>query len=301
MHNIKNYTDGFWHRQVSVEPICLYRLGVGVFLCGSTVEWLKHTKELFSNQGLHIGIFQQWAPPPAVTFLVCLTLVIAGLFVAIGFWTRFSIITSWILFTYLNGIDAINEKAVSTVVQVVLLFLLLIDTSARYSVDDLLRQRRGHNRYPAEACVFPQRLLQIYFAQTYFFCGLVKALNPQWVYGQALFYILQGRWATDWGFWLAVTIPPIVIQIASLVIIMFELLAGFLIFVPRARNWIIMLGVLFQLMAYITLNVEYLSYHFIWALIILYPEPEAVVQKVNKIRSFLLNMKSKYFLTAKPI
>lgn len=283
----------FWHVRIPVESLCLYRLGVGVFLCAEAIGWLPFTRELFSNQGFHIGLFDRFAPDPFWAFVLCGFLVISAGMVALGFKTTLAMATSLALLVFLNGIDNINEKALHTVIEVVLLFLLLAPCGTRYSLDDVFRRKHGLPALNGYTCAFPLRLLQIYFAQTYFFCGVVKMLNPRWVQGLELAPILRGRWATEDGVWFSAA-PDIVIQAAALGVILYELFVGFLLFVPWTRNWARAAGIMFHVIIQMCLNVEYLGYHFVWALIVLFGDPEAVRQRAASIRRGVLKAAKQY-------
>ncbi len=283
----------FWHKQIPVDSLCLYRLGVGVFLCFEACGWLPFTRELFSNQGFHIGVFERLAPTPFWALALCWLLVVFAAMVAAGFRTHLAIFSSLILLVFLNGIDTINEKAVHTVLEIALLFLLLCPCGARYSLDDILRQKKRIQRLSRHTCAFPLRLLQIYFAQTYFFFGLVKRLNGRWVHGLELAPILRGRWASDAGVWVSGA-PDIFIQAASLATILYELFAGFLLFVPWARDGVRSFGILFHLIIQVTLNVEYLGAHFIWALMILFGDPEIISRQAVSFRRVALKFVKQY-------
>jgi len=283
--------QSFWHRTVPVETLCIYRIGVGVIIADDVLNWLPYSRELFSSEGFHIGHWSNLAPPPILAFLLCGLLFIFCCMIALGVYTKSIILLTWFLLAYLIGIDSIYEKAVFTIHLVVLAFLLLSDCSAKFSLDRFLSKRHRPPEDKSTTCIFAQRLLQVYFAQTYFFCALVKMMNPQWVYQQALLLILQGRWSNDWGVWFTGWLPPLFIRGVCLGVFLFEILAPFLLFVAGARRWMIALGVVFHLANHLLLNIETLSFHFVWALLILYPESGHVAKTVREMRRSLMERK----------
>ena len=272
----------FWHGPVLLDSLCLYRAGFGLLLCGEAVTWLPHTTELFSADGFHLGILARFAPPPPVAFLLCLLLVLAAAAVGIGWHTRAALATTLGLWSFLYGIDQINEKAIHSVAIVVVTILLFSACAARYSLDDWLRRRRGLPRCPDHACAFPLRLLQLEFAQVYFFAWISKIASPGWVDGTVLTRALASGWATSLGVWVSGWLPGLAAGLGGLLVITYEVLAPFLLFVPRARPWVLGAGVIFHGGIQATLSVEFFGLHFLLALLLLYPDPAVIADLVGR-------------------
>src|SRR5262245_14265782 len=272
---MKARADGFWHGPVPADALCLYRAGFGVLLCWETLTWLPHTTELFSSAGFHLGPYPGLAPPPAIAAALCVVLLVASGLVVVGWRTRIALATTFAIRLFLYEVDRINEKSVDSIVLVVLAVLLLSDCNARWSLDDRRRAARG-TRQPALVCAFPQRLLQLEFAQVYFFAGLTKMVSPDWVNGTVLAQLLASRWATELGVRLSGAVPDAAIRAAAIGTILYELLAGFLLFVPWARPAVIAAGVVLHASIQATLQVGVLGPHFVWALLVLFPDPHTV-------------------------
>jgi hypothetical protein len=262
----------FWHGPVPVDSVCVYRTGFGLLLCVEVLGWLPHATELFSNDGFHLGPLAHLAPPPPIAAALCIALAATSACVSLGLYTRAATVATLILWLFLYGIDHINEKAISTIVAVVLLILCWAPCGARYALDS----RRRKSPAPEVMCALPLRLLQLQFAQVYFFSGIAKLNNHAWVNGTVPAQVLTGRWATELGVWLSGHLPTLAGRIAGLGTILYELLAGWLLFVPWARPWVIAAGVLFHLGIQATLQIGTLGAHFVWALLVLFPDPETV-------------------------
>jgi hypothetical protein len=269
---------------VSVDALCLYRAGFGALVCMETLTWLPHARELFSSEGFHLGPFAPFAPPPLLAVLLCGLLVAASALAALGCWTRWALAATFGLRFFLYGVDQVNEKAVYTIVLVVSALLIFSSCGARYSFDDWWRHHRGRRREPATGCAFVQRLLQLQFAQIYCFAGLWKLSHADWTNGAVFARSLSSRWATDLGLWLSGWLPPIGARLGALTTILFELTAGFLLFVPRARRGMILLGLAFHLGIQATLQVGFLGPHFILALVLLFPDPDVVAATLVRLR-----------------
>ena len=272
----------FWHRQVSVDSLCLYRVGFGAMLCVEAISWLPHATELFSNQGFHLGPWARWAPAPAMAFLLNLVLVVATALVAVGRWTKPALAVAIVIWQFFCLVDGLMVYSIHMVAVMVMGILLLAPCDWRYSLEDWLRQRRGLPRRPATACGFALRLLQLEFAQVYFFTGLTKLSNPAWPTGEVFFQCLQSRWANPIGVWVSGWVPDLALRLIGIGTIMYELLGPFLLFSPRLRQWVIAYGVLFHLGIEATTSIGSLGRHFLWALLLLYPDPQTVANLASR-------------------
>lgn len=281
----------YLHRQAPVDSLALYRILIATLICLEAAGWLPYARELFSNQGFHIPN-ATWmpAPTPIAAYALCLMLVIAAFSMAIGFMTRYAIAVTWLIWIYFYSLDSINEKAAQTIAIIALAVLFFSACGNRLSLDNFLRRKRGLPELPGQASVFPQRLLQFEFAQIYFFSGVSKLMNPDWVNGNAFYYILNGRWATGVGIFVSSMHPNIIARAAGLGTILFELFIGVLLFIPPIRPVAIAAGVVFHSGIQMTLWVGTLGFHFISALISLFPQPETVEKRIRDVRGFLKRM-----------
>jgi uncharacterized membrane protein YphA (DoxX/SURF4 family) len=277
----------FLHREAPVHGICLYRLLVGTLVFLESASWLPYTRELFSNQGFHVANLD-WmpAPPPALAFLLCLAMTLAGLCVALGLFTRPAIAVTLALWSYFYSLDSINEKAAQTIVIIVLTILFFSRCGDRLSLDDARAARRG-KRAKGTSSIFFQRLLQVEFAQIYFFSGVAKMTNPEWVSGTTFYWILNGRWATPLGTFLSAQDLNIVARAGGLGTILFELFMGFLLLTPFTRPVAIAMGLGFHVGIQLTLWIGTLGCHFISALLAVMPEPETIQARTEQLSAFL--------------
>ncbi len=268
-----------FHRNVPADSLCLYRAFLGGVLTAEALSWLPHTTELFSNVGYHIpNVIGTPAPPPWLALFLGLSLMISALGVAVGFLTRASIALTLVLWSYIYCLDSLNEKTAQTITIIALVILFFTPCGARYSVDDFLRRRRGQQRESAELSVFTQRLLQIEFAQIYFFSGIAKMMNPEWVSGAVFYRVLNGRLATPIGVAISSLDSDLLSRAGGLGTILFELSQGFLLFLPLTRAFAIVNGLFFHAGIQSTLYIGTLGAHFILALLLLFPEPESVAR-----------------------
>lgn len=278
----KLLNNNFWFGQIPVEIVCLYRTGFGLLLCAEAITWLPHTTELFSNEGFHIGPWSTLAPPAWLALGLCLFLVAASFALAIGFKTRTSLAITLAIWNCFFLIDHINEKAWHSIAIVNLIILFFCSSNARLSLDDFLRRKKGQVRLPATIVAWPFRLLQIQIVQVYFFSGLVKLYSNDWANGTTLKQIFASRWATDFGVWVTGWMPDAGFYLMSASLIIYEIFAGILLFIPGLRQYAVIFGVTFHVLSLMTLYVGYLALHYIWALIILFIEPSKLLNALHK-------------------
>lgn len=276
----------FWLGAVDPLPLALYRAGLGLLLCVEGLQRLPYAAELFSNVGFHRSRFAVPVPSPQGAFALALASSLAAAAMALGWRTRASTLAALALWGWLYAIDQIGEKALHSMALVALAMLALADAGAALSLD----ARRGSAKTAVWAT--PLRLLQLQFAQVYFFAGVVKLRAPGWLDGAVLARAMSSRWSTDVGLWAARVVPDGTWQGLACATVAYELLAPFLLFVPHARRWVIAAGLALHLGIEATLGVGWLGWHFALALLTLYPSPAALRRALTTARAACLRRRA---------
>lgn len=263
------------HREVPLHALCAYRAAFGFTLFAEACTWLPHTTELFSYEGFHLPqLAGMPAPPPAFAFLLVLALCAASLSFCLGLFTRASGVATLLLWAYLWALDSLTEKASHTIAIVVLVVLLLAPSASRFSLDRARRLRRGLPDFPGTGTLYWQQLLRLQFAQVYFFSGIAKMMNPDWVNGGVFYNVMNGRLATPLGIFISEVDSYLLARAGGLLTILFELSVGFLLLVPATRPFAIAAAVCFHLGIQASLQIGSLGAHFVLALLLLMPSPE---------------------------
>lgn len=269
----------FWLGRTDPAPLALYRAGFGALVALECLTRLPHATELYSNEGFHQGALAHTAPSPAVATAAVALCALASLALALGYRTRPAAVTALALWSWLYGIDQLNERALHSLILVALAVLVFSGAGDALSLDARRRET------PVDTVsVTPLRVLQLHFAQMYFFAGIVKVLSPGWATGDVLAASLSSRWATGTGLWVAERMPAVGWRALALATIVYELVAPWLLFVRWSRPWVIALGLAFHAGIQLTLGVGWLGPHFMLALLALYPEPETWRALVNRAR-----------------
>ncbi len=257
-----------WLGTTDPLPLALYRAGFGALLCVECLTRLPYAEELYSSVGFHRSAIGAWAPPPVLAYALVLVAALGAAAISLGWRTRVASVVTLAVWTWLQAIDQINEKALHSIFVVVLALLALSDAGAARSLD---ARRAGGDA--AEVWATPLRLLQLQFAQVYFFAGIAKLFATGWITGTVLQLSLSSRWASDTGLWVATWLPDVAVRLLALFTVIYELVGPWLLFVPWARPWVIAFGVSFHFGIQSTLSIGWLGAHFILALVTLYPEP----------------------------
>lgn len=181
-------------------------------------------------------------PNPTIAVVAHTALMLAALSIALGWHTRTSLVTTFLLAGWLGPLDLPATFGKQTVIALHLLFLLAFSRcGAVWSVDSLSDCSRSIRCLLASAA--PRRLIQILVCCVYMGAAITKLKTPSFAGGDLLtFSLLDDHWGSGWlGLWL--TTKPHVPLLLSLATLFFELLFPFLVWVPRLR--LAMLGLAF--------------------------------------------------------
>lgn len=175
--------DSFFFRGYSADSLGLLRIALGLVLIPF---FLHQSASLLALKADGPGFY--YIEPiwyfallgidhhvPPVTFLAAAVLVLAGLGVALGLFTRASIVTVLLAVLYLKGVrDSISGDVHHREIIPfhILLLLLLSKAGGAYSVDNLIR-KAGHRIEEWEAS-WPIKAMQLYFCFFYLWSAIAK-------------------------------------------------------------------------------------------------------------------------------
>lgn len=172
-------------------------------------------------EGASTPFFMGW-------YVVAILLAFAFL---LGWRTRFITPLLWIFYTAINAQNTPISDGGNYFIRIMLIYLIFVDLSKRWSLDNWLRQRKSHSAEKREteaATVLHNVALCMVVAQlciVYFEAGIYKVQGTLWENGTAVYYPLQSEaygvfpWLSDllthnsWIVTLA-TYGTVIIQIA---------------------------------------------------------------------------------------
>jgi hypothetical protein len=149
-----------------------------------------------------------------------------------------------------------------------LLFLALSPCGRRLSID---ARRRGPPATETDAAVWPLRLTQLLLAWSYFSNAMAKLSysGTQWMNGytlqESLLYT-SIQWNRPLGLWLAQQHELCVAL--SIATIALELAFPLAVFVPRTRPLILISGVAFHVVTFLTMNVGFFQHIVLYAVFV---------------------------------
>lgn len=236
----------FWNGQADVAPVALFRIVFGVL----TVNWfwqlLPNLTAFFSDEGMlprasqitFFGAQFTLLNAAGETWQVAIfwagALIAAGC-LAMGFHTRTAAIATFIALASFSLRDPLIGDASDQVFRVSAFWLCFTASGDRYSIDALLRTRRG-DRPTGFGWALPIRLLELQFAWIYLATGLEKMGGGLWRDGLAVFYSLQleHTFARPWAQPFARTVE--LTRIANQLTLVVELAFLPLAFLPYIRR-----------------------------------------------------------------
>ncbi len=243
----------FWFAPTSPRTLAILRIGLAVVLLVDVLGHWPHVVESYSSAGRPMTPFAstgEWLPVPTPFVAVAATAALAfGLAsAAVGFLTRFSLLTSVVLLTWLSLLDFPQTLTKYTAIATHLLLLLsLSGTSHVWSVDAWLFGGPDRVRL---ASAWPQRLMQLLVCHVYLGAAVTK-WRLHFATGDTLAYsLVDDRWAGGWfgldaGSWLAADTRLLVL--ASFATVAFEFAFPLLVWFRRTRRPMLLAAVLFHL------------------------------------------------------
>lgn len=185
-----------------------------------------------------------WISSPAILWLLHITALVVLALLALGLFSRItSILAFLITVSYANraigttfGLDTINV--------VLAMYLMVGPCGAAYSLDNVLRRRRGMDSPPTAsiAANIAIRLLQVHMCVIYFFSGAGKLLGVSWWDGTAMWTALGNyeyqsidmTWLAHW---------PLALDFLTHFTVVWEITYWALVWPRRTRPLIIALAI----------------------------------------------------------
>lgn len=171
----------FLFSKTSVAPLVVFRIAFGTMMFLSMVRFMaKGWVDMLYVQPKFFFAFYgfEWIKPlnEAGMYSVFVALAIAALFVALGLFYRVSIITFFLLFTYVELIDKTNYLNHYYFISIMSFLMALLPANKKFSLDILLDITKSSDEVPRWT-IFT---LQLQMATVYFFAGIAK-INPDWL------------------------------------------------------------------------------------------------------------------------
>jgi hypothetical protein len=188
----------------------------------------------------------------------------------IGLATRFNTICLFVWLVSLHHRNNLIWEGEDLLLRIVCFLLIFMPCSQRWSLDAVIRKRRGGSSppdSPATASVWPLRLLQLELSCLYLSSVVQKLSGEYWRNGTAIQYVMRLDDVSGHRLPLAnlFSYDLISYQLFTWMTVGFEIMLAFLIWVPQVRRPIIYLGIVFHLGIEITMDL----FLFQWIMILI--------------------------------
>ena len=167
----KKYTDA--------QPLSVFRIFFGLMMFISVIRfWSKGwIKTLYLEPKFHFSYYGfDWVKPLGeFTYILFIICGLSALFVSIGFKYRFSIITFFLSFTYIELMDKTTYLNHYYFISILSFLMIFLPADKFFSVDNLKRKN-----YFAKIPIWTIDCIKILISIVYIYAGLAK-INSDWL------------------------------------------------------------------------------------------------------------------------
>ncbi len=288
----------FWHQPVRAERLAGMRIAMALCLLTCELfEFLPNLGEFFGPDGAApAGLYSsnqlwvwKWSPvffdtDDPVIFRTVFGLWVAATFLfLLGWRTRWTNAAVWLLTRCFSERNPVLRNGGDDLMQLGLFLLLLAPCGRALSLDALRLRRKGRLVGPAWVPPWSLRLIQIHVCLIYCTTGLIKLRGNAWmVPGVPVTEWLQGTWwdgsSVYWVYnhyyfnrcsYAQIQVPYWITVIQTYTSVWFESLFPVAMLHRRTRRLWLVIGVLFHIGIYLTIEVGWfgfylLSFYFVW-------------------------------------
>ncbi len=233
-----------------VERLVFLRIAVPLAVLGFLSSRIAHADHWLSPVGFRVpdlgGDWRQplYLPPvpPWAAWCLGAAMVVSGLALAAGFFTRTAAVAFALLVAYGSLADRLEAFTVTKLAPVLALALALGPAGARHGVDAWRRARR-HPDLPPPATVQSGtvRFFQVLLAVLYCGAGVAK-VRGDWLSGDVLWSHLHDSYQTELAWRLVHSVPRFVWQALQDATLVFEVGAPLWLALPATRTPALLAG-----------------------------------------------------------
>ncbi len=270
--------NAYWFDPISPHGFALFRILFGLYLLGYFLPLAPEVELLFSSAGIYTPVvLPDIAPGPVGAQLLFGALVVAAALFTLGVRTSWTTPILLSLYVYHFCINlAIKDSSYDRLLVLILFFACFARLDEVLSLTAFRRSRRaGGSMEPQLVPPWAGRLIAFQIAILYFGSGVWKLLQPTWKTGEMMRMTLIGPWGTPAAHWVArLDLAGWIYDVATWSVVVFELAAGFALYVRRLRWLAIAMGVFFHTGIWVLLGIY--EFMFCAAVYVLFLDPEWV-------------------------
>lgn len=267
--------DRFWFTAQSTSTAAIVRIGGGLVLLGWAATIGRDVLDFFGPEGVlprqpdyrSSGLKGLWSvlgstPSATVVIVAYAVLVVATIFLLVGFRTRLSALIVFLVMVSLTRRTPVVFNSGDALVRILTFYLVLVPGGAALSVDRW-RWARKHGEpfwaFPARA-VWPLRLMQVQLSVAYLAAVWAKTAGASWREGTAVTYALRVGFIRRLPVPEALTLSLLFSNVLTYATLATELVLGLLVWNRRLRARVLLLGVALHLSLDYIFRVGFFSY-----------------------------------------
>jgi hypothetical protein len=273
LRTLREAWDQFFFAPQSPIPISLFRILYGLCVSATVIllhsDWLNwfgvHAWVTLSTMrqvepGMRLNLFT--VMPQDDRWIAAFFWIFLGfaLLLTAGVWTRLSSVAVFLCLTSIDQRNLLILHGGDTFLRVAGFFLMFAPAGAPFSIDRLIRVRRGlEGPQILPRTTWAQRMIQLELALLYFTAFWWKMKGHTWLNGTALYYVLHLHSIARFPVpgWIQ---SPAILKMGSWFTLALEFSLGALIWFRRFRYPVLLLGLLFHLGIEYALNLPMFSW-----------------------------------------
>jgi len=258
----------FFFAERSPVPVALFRMLYGLLVIATLIllrpdwlgwfgvhGWVSPTTAASLEPGARLNLFAIIPRNDACIEALCWVFMASAIMLTTGLLTRFNSVLVFLCLTSIQQRNLYITNSGDTFLRLAGFFLIFAPAGAAFSLDRLLRVRRG--KEPAEIqprSPWAQRMIQLELSLLYFVAFIWKLKGAPWLQGTALFYVYHldqlRRFPLP-----GVLFHPLMLKLGSWAALVLEFSLGVLVWVKPVRYYVLAAGVLFHLWLEYSLNI----------------------------------------------
>lgn len=252
----------FFYAEEVPYGLALLRITLPLLLLLTIVTRWPYAREMYSADGATAHLTQGYELgdvlpefPGAVAVGLLTLLVVTLLMSAAGWYTRFSLLVSAVLYTYFTLIDAVGTMTKYSVIATHLMLILACSSCGSILSIDAWRRKRTDGATPPEpAPLWPRRLVQLLVGIVYLGAAVTKMQSPTFFTGDQMVSSMLTNLNYGHGLGEYLSLYPAISIISAYITIIWETLFLFIAWRGRSRVCMLALGVLFHAMTFFLLG-----------------------------------------------
>lgn len=177
MSQLRKYIN----KPVHIAPLVLFRIIFGGMMLASVIRFLAKgwIRPLYLEPSFFFTYYGfGWVKPFGETgmYLIFAFMAVSAGFIMLGLWYRLSAVSFFLLFTYVELIDATTYLNHYYFVSIVSLLMVLVPANRYFSLDGYLNPGLRCTHVPA----WTINIFKLQLGIVYFFAGIAK-LHPEWL------------------------------------------------------------------------------------------------------------------------